>query len=57
MKFSRLSLNAKIKIVRYLRNTLYHKTVEIFNCENFLSYGHLKTMATWILPGMKYTNQ
>ena len=40
MKFLRLLLlTAKIKIVKYSRNTLNHETAKIFNCENFPSYG------------------
>ena len=46
-------LTAKIKIVKYSRNTLNHETPKIFNCENFLSYGisiRWKDYCVWCVP-------
>ena len=39
MKSLQLPLSAKIKIAKYLPNTVNHESTKIFNHENFLSYG------------------
>ena len=43
MKISRLRATAKMKIAKYLRNTLNHESAKIFYLKNFPSYGIMHT--------------